>query len=433
MPNQIVKLLLTLLIITSFITTCSLESAGNDDVFQEIVYVSTSGSDTNDGTKDSPVATLSKGLEILLADDLKELRIASGHYIVDSELLINRDHIDISGNYDESFSNNSGETILDGNGNNKIFIINNSSEITLKNMTISNADGYDGGGVVIHTSIKQSISNLKFIDNEAVNGAAISLYDSSTEIEDCEFHSNQTSSSGGAIHLVDGTLNIRSCDFIENDADGWGGAIFSEESAELNIDASYFESNYATGHGGAIRIRDGAIVINNTEFIKNNSDGDFNNGGALSVLDSSATITSNTFSENEVPSGVPNPGNGGALHIQATNESILVSNNLIGGFNSGYSAVFILYPDENDMEFVDNTITYNKGVGIHISHASPSFGNNIVSHNTDHGIEVYDSGVVFDNDIIRYHNNYGLYVRSGDVPDTSSVTFTQNSAGNIGP
>ena len=116
--------------------------------------------------------------------------------------------------------------VIDMNGSTiRAFFIRGSG-VTIKNLTIKNANYYGNGGAIYFTS-SGTVTNCNFADNHASeNGGAIRM--SSGSVSNCNFTNNTASQRGGAVCFVS-TCNVTNCNFVENSASRGGGAIFSTQ------------------------------------------------------------------------------------------------------------------------------------------------------------------------------------------------------------
>ena len=101
------------------------------------------------------------------------------------------------------------------------------SGVTIKNLTIINANYNGNGGAIYFRSSATSgtVSNCNFTNNTAsVNGGAVFFYNDGT-VTNCNFVNNTASEDGGAVWIYYfGTVS--NCNFVDNSASR-GGAIFS--------------------------------------------------------------------------------------------------------------------------------------------------------------------------------------------------------------
>ncbi|MBE6500010.1 MAG: hypothetical protein E7Z80_05645, partial [Methanobrevibacter thaueri] len=195
-----------------------------------------------------------------------------------------------------------------GNGA-AIYINSKAEDITLINLTISNSQANNGGGMYIEGN-KIKVYDSKFNDNSAVNGGAIysqgNTMSNAVIINNTEFTLNHADFDGGAIYSSFKGSNIAYCTFNDNTAGGNGAAIAIMNS-DNNVNYCIFNENNAEGNGGGIYIASvNQIYIRNSTFTKNHA---FDGAGVYNTGTSGATayIINNTFRKNNATH------NGGAI------------------------------------------------------------------------------------------------------------------------
>ena len=129
------------------------------------------------------------------------------------------------------------------------------SDVTIKNLTIQNANYDDSGGAICFTSSASSCT-----------------------VENCNF-TNNTAGHGGALYFQK-TGEVTNCNFTDNNAKHYGGAVsFGRWGSYGNVTNCTFTNN--TAHfGGALYFQETG-VLTNCNFVKNSADrggGIFSNG-----------------------------------------------------------------------------------------------------------------------------------------------------------
>ena len=203
------------------------------------ISVNTTGNDANNGTAAKPYQTISTGISkvdnngiVHLSKGIFNLNNGTDH--TDYGITINK-NITIQGA-------GSTQTIIDANGLNKIFSINNSNVI-IRDLTLK--DGYSQSGGAITNTIG---SNLTLIN--------------------CIIINNVASGFGGAIYNS-GTLNITSCTLANNTVtNGYGSAVYNHNgTAEIHYN-SIFGNN-----GNAIYSDAGTVNAQNDWWGTNDNPG----------------------------------------------------------------------------------------------------------------------------------------------------------------
>lgn len=336
----------------------------------------------NSSTGDGPKLSIKNATESV--DNNGLINIADGLYTGD-----NNTDIQISKNMTLIGQSQSG-TIINAQNQARIFIIQSDTTVTIKNLTLTNADA-DYAGAILNAG------NLTIVD--------------------CTF-SNSAADSGGAI-WNQGVMDITGSTFQQNTADareycGFGGAIYNDNVGILTISHSTFNENTAFLYGGAI-MNGGTLNILDTIFSSNNATypeygvggaiynygnlnifgGNFTNnyaplGGAIFHQGDDSnpvnlTVSSSTFTENKASQG-------GAFYIYGgdSNLNIIEFCCIVGNIATSGSAIAIPYGSvnatrnwwgNNDPEFsslISGTSDYNPWIVMTLT-ANPSTINNTQS------------------------------------------------------
>ena len=101
-----------------------------------------------------------------------------------------------------------------------------SSGVTIKNLTIKNANYNIDGGAICFTGDSRycTVTNCNFTDNSARLGGAVCFLGSSGTVTNCNFTGNTASSGGGAVYFSS-SGTVTNCNFTGNTAALNGGAI----------------------------------------------------------------------------------------------------------------------------------------------------------------------------------------------------------------
>ena len=191
--------------------------------------------------------------------------------------------------------------VINGNGavidmagsiNMRAFTVS-ASDVTIRNITIKNAN-YNGDGGAVYFDESGDVTNCNFAGNTASgDGGAICM--SFGSVENCNFTNNKATgddSYGGAVYFYNqGT--VTNCNFAGNNATGEGGAVYFSDNG--NVTNCNFTNNKATGddsYGGAVFFYNQGTVTNCN--FTNNVAGEW--GGA--VIMSSGTVTNCIFVNN---------------------------------------------------------------------------------------------------------------------------------------
>lgn len=158
---------------------------------------------------------------------------------------------------------------IDGEGQARIFQINNHASVIITNLTLKNGKGQSedyknnahdvGGAITVKDFSNLTIINSKFIENHAEQngwGGAIFVYGNSTlNIKECEFTDNYAQDDGNTIYVLDGNKvlildsNVEEDD-IGNDEGQMGLLapikIFTTTNLVANIISPFSEDKPAT-------------------------------------------------------------------------------------------------------------------------------------------------------------------------------------------
>ena len=355
------------------------------------IWVATTGSDDNDGSQASPVATITKAIE--LAGDGYIIHIADGNYVIDKTLSISKS-LTLEGN---------ANTVINGNAS-RIMEVTADATVVLTNLsftngkavfagailnegklTISNSNFYSNkatgsSGTIITNKNKLNINNSKFYQNSAARGVVFNQNDAVLVIDNSEFYNNDMTSfsnSYGIVYTTSANATISNTVF-RNNAVKWGGAIYATKSSNatigiVNIINSTFESNSAnTGQGGALFVSGGECIVKESMFINNKANpGKYTGGqgGAIyTSLNGNVSVTDSVFKNNQAKLGAVLYLNGGSNSI--ISYSVLLNNTAEGDYaiSNGESASGVATVNYNwwgtnsPKNLVPSTVTLNNWV-----------------------------------------------------------------------
>ena len=298
-------------------------SKSDDDVLADgIVYFDASAAGDGDGSRSSPY-------KYLTDDRLPRgvtAHFASGVYEVDEELNLYsgsgsqvtfigdgmRNTVIKSLNYDD-FYIGSGSTFYACNltfegshilnhgifgAENVIFknsIDQDSYDVTPDYSDYISSDSYGGaifsGGSSDPSNYFLSLEGCYFINNKAISGGAIAVYNSAAFISKCIFYNSSAPRLGGAIHSAKSRVLI-SQSIFETSYASHGGSIYAN-IAEIEITDSAFDDSRSYGFGGAIACENTYLDIDSSNFTWSSSSVD--SGGAVYMHFSHSDITDSLF------------------------------------------------------------------------------------------------------------------------------------------
>ena len=280
------------------------------------VWVSASGSDANDGSQDSPVATIAKAIE-LVAEGYT-IHVGEGTYIANS-LTIAKSFAMIG----------SGKVIIDGNAS-KIMTINENTIVNFTNVAFTNAlNNY--GGVMQNLKGTVNLNNVSFYKNTQKSGSTptvSSIYNTGVmTIANSNIYEND----GYGLIFNSGNLDIINTTISSNNvAKGTTYAFLYADSGVVNVINSTISDN--TARLGGIWLNKGTLNVNNATF--ENNVVTVGNGGAIHIESdsSNATIKDSKFIGNKANK------DGGAIYNKGTLniETSIFDANAASNGNTGY-------------------------------------------------------------------------------------------------
>ncbi|WP_298501045.1 Ig-like domain repeat protein [uncultured Methanobrevibacter sp.] len=236
----------------------------------------------------------------------------------------------------------------------------NMGNLTATNSIFAGSDGtYDGYGNFLGGAILSddgsvlTVSNCKFMDNNATAGGAIYMSRGVLDVSDSIFIRNRAYSYGGAIACdYDTRVKISKSKFYDSSSvDDAGGAIYIKASTFAASDLEIINSS-AT-FGGAITTLGTDVSLNGIKCINSTAEWD---GGAIYHMYGDFTLTLSDFENN-------NALNGGALYIVNSNALNVENNKFYYNNASCAGAVYCLLDTfvvslENNV-FLGNTAEVN--------------------------------------------------------------------------
>ena len=279
------------------------------------VWVSSTGSDANDGSQDSPVATIAKAIE-LVAEGYT-IHVGEGIYIANS-LTIAKSFAMIG----------SGKVIIDGNAS-KIMNINENTIVNFTNVAFTNALNNYGG--VMQSKGTVNLNNVSIYKNTQKSGSTptvSSIYNTGVMTI---VNSNIYENDGYGLIFNSGNLDIINTSISSNNvAKGTTYAFLYIDGGAVNVINSTLSDN--TARLGGIWLNKGTLNVNNATF--ENNVVTVGNGGAIHIESdsSTATIKDSKFIGNKVNK------DGGAIYNKGTLniETSIFDANAASNGNTGY-------------------------------------------------------------------------------------------------
>jgi predicted outer membrane repeat protein len=144
-------------------------------------------------------------------------------------------------------------------------------------MLIGNSSSDVGGGVFLEGyNASFSLQKCLFWANTGHYGGAIFYRDSlRLTMDQCGFLENQaTDGNGGAIYVANGEIAAHNCVFTDNDASGSGGAIYADQPDPKEFYGCIFSGNSSGGDGGGIALSASALLLDHCTLADNDAAGE---------------------------------------------------------------------------------------------------------------------------------------------------------------
>jgi predicted outer membrane repeat protein len=239
-------------------------------------------------------------------------------------------------------------------------------DIDFENSVLLDGTGssVNGGGDQIFfmdtTGITVQITGATLTNGDATVGGAIQQDSGALLLNGVTLSSNEATG-GGAIYSDD-NLWIDNSAFASNtgfgtSADESGGGLYMADSSSAFIENTLFQGNGAT-YGGGIDNYDGALTLNDSTFVGNNSGPETDPGNGAGLYADELTLgTGDTFDNNSLPNG----GNGAGVEneVDLTLTDSHIDNNTCGGGSVDGCGLY----DEGDVGSYTNVTVDNTFVG----------------------------------------------------------------------
>ena len=263
--NRRLKQILLLLVILSIVTTINVVSATDNldtnitssDTFE--AYISPDGNDySGDGSAGNPYNSLRHAIDYTSKDTTVYLN--EGKYAGENNrnITLNKS-VTLIGKSKEN-------TIIDCELSGRLFTMNSNSKLTLINLTLTNGNLTDNGGLIYNEGGQITIKNCILSNSQGFrNGGAIYNNFGTLNIENTCFTNNTAFQYGGVIYTL-GETNIRNSNFTKNimtAKESVGCCIAS--GGKINLDGCIFSNNFVV-YSAAALLNLGNATINNCRF-----------------------------------------------------------------------------------------------------------------------------------------------------------------------
>lgn len=310
------------------------------------IYVATDGSDDNDGSEDSPVANITKAIELAKAGSgniiIKEGTYAQNGITIDGDkaiTIIGQGNVVIDGTdleeasvftvtatditiknikFENGNARYGGALNIQGSSVSNLLDVN----VIVENCSFNNSKATRGGAIYAYCTkgnliVKNSkftnmdvtwgvicayqsafdggltvdITNSIFANNKANNGAALYLQASQVSVADCDIYNNTASQSPGAIYLTNVTATFDNCKIYNNSA--------LKDASAIAVYAGKISSNPTVLKASEVTITN-CIIENNTAtedgaaaIYLENSKLDISHSSIINTLNIHNTVTAN--------------------------------------------------------------------------------------------------------------------------------------------
>ena len=255
------------------------------DLSTNSFYVSATGLDSNDGKRNSPLATIDAAVALMNDPDADytifiDGKLTGSNSIGSALTSAAAKTVTIMGANGLDATSRIPKDTLDGNESGSVFEIDTEVPVAFSNIMLTNGSAEKGGGIFIN------------------EGCAVAVADGAV------IKSNTATASGGGIYMSNwASLYVSGGEISYNTAeDGNGGGIYAEENQIYIFGNSVIASNKALGDGGGIYLdgyHNGYLQLGeDASIINNEANG---SGGGIAVPQSAtvemgdnATIHANT-------------------------------------------------------------------------------------------------------------------------------------------
>ena len=156
----------------------------------------------------------------------------------------------------------------------RIFTVSSGKTLTLQNLTLKNAKGQKGGGILVYEGCTAVLSDCSIENCEGDGGGAIGCNAKSTvkltntSIKNCKAHLSSNKGKGGAIYANGATVQITNCTLTGNEADN-GGGVYVDSNSIFNMHGGTIKNNissqgkgvYVAGSPGGMYDQDGSFIM----------------------------------------------------------------------------------------------------------------------------------------------------------------------------
>ncbi|KAK3261173.1 hypothetical protein CYMTET_29908 [Cymbomonas tetramitiformis] len=162
--------------------------------------------------------------------------------------------------------------VISGNESHRIFTVNGTGFLELRNLTLQNGHDDYGGALFAHPGSGLALYDCVLSENRAVTqsgGVIACMKETTVTASGCTVRGNVAKMKGGFIyHIGDGSITIFNST-IEDNAAGYysGGALYLLEGVPVLIEQTVFRYNRANSYGAAIFAQTGCNATTSIDII----------------------------------------------------------------------------------------------------------------------------------------------------------------------
>ncbi|MDO4628281.1 MAG: CARDB domain-containing protein, partial [Planctomycetia bacterium] len=323
------------------------------------------------------------------------------------------------------------QVTIDGKGLSRLFTVSggSSTELTLKNLNLTNGYTTGAGGAIYATS-NLTLVGVTFDKNRAVGSGGAVYVSGVLQATDSTFTNNQSGSDGGALHQNGGQGIYTNITVSDNFATGKGGGIYS--SANTEIVDSVITENSSSGDGDGIYFSPSNVAGRNLTLM--NTSVTSNQGAGVYVYMGSQSIITIQNSHLDGNSGYGLYLYGCSYYSQlATITETTINDNRSGVYVQGYHSNYRL-----TFNVTDSEISNNRGVGLYfVNYVNSTLTNVDILNNQNRGICIDDSNnniSVIDSTISGNQatstNTYYATLNGGGIYNKGTLNLTNTEVSN---
>ncbi|WP_407416085.1 Cna B-type domain-containing protein, partial [Methanobrevibacter sp.] len=325
------------------------------------IYVSTEGSDDNNGSVDSPLSSIKKAIEFAMRD-------GNERSIIINEGTYHEKTLEIPASYGLNITG-LGSVTINGNQSRILLIMGDNSNISnIRFVNGSNLGQYDASVVIDAENV--TLDKCTFINNTGIRGGALHISGKNATVNDCDFINN-SGTNGGAIYVSMANSTVSNCRFADNKASQNGGSIYNDGINTTLTNNNIVGSNASEGkkiyNQGSFKDYIITVMNNSTATCPsyNTVEGIFSgsisvpitvtddagneiSGNYINILNNGETILSDTFLSEGFASVSINPHRGRNIISVDYPGSGKVYTATINANANPYTGIIYVHPDGND-------------------------------------------------------------------------------------